>query len=110
MRIGFYIPPEKQRVGGLDLAIFTLRDALAAFGGEVSIDPVTPAGFDVIHFHGLWQPRFLTLARDCQRFKVPFVVSPHGMLEPWAYRLYRIPKSQDRSFLNRSEGKRDLLP
>ena len=109
MRIGFYIPPEKQRVGGLDLAIFTLRDALAAFGGEVSIDPVTPAGFDVIHFHGLWQPRFLTLARSCQRFKVPFVVSPHGMLEPWAWRHKWWKKWAyfhllERSFINGASG------
>lgn len=86
MRIGFYIPPEKQRVGGLDLAISALRQALEESGSEVVIDAMAPAGLDVVHFHGLWQPRFLALARACQRLKIPFVVSPHGMLEPWAWR------------------------
>jgi len=39
---------------------------------------------DMLHFHGLW----LRVGHDCakwaQRNSVPFVLSPHGMLEPWA--------------------------
>ena len=44
------------------------------------------AGPAVAHFHGLWQRNFPALARKCERRRIPYVVSPHGMLEPWARR------------------------
>lgn len=86
MRIAFYIPSEKQRVGGLDLAIRTLQGALTESGSEIAIEPVNFTGFDIVHFHGLWQRQFPKLACSCRRRGIPYVVSPHGMLEPWAWR------------------------
>lgn len=86
MRIGFYIPSEQQRIGGLDLAIRSLQKALGRFGIDVVIDPPDLDGLDVVHFHGLWQRRFLSLARSCRNHSISYVVSPHGMLEPWAWR------------------------
>jgi glycosyltransferase involved in cell wall biosynthesis len=47
---------------------------------------------DVVHFHGLWQPAFLGISASCRRAGVPYVVSPHGMLEPWAWRHKRWKK------------------
>ena len=86
MRIAFYIPSEKQRAGGLDLAIRTLKGALTGSGSDIAIDPVDFTRFDIVHFHGLWQRQFPELARSCRRRGIPYVVSPHGMLEPWAWR------------------------
>jgi len=48
---------------------------------------------DLIHSHGLWmypgwEARRLALARG-----VPLVVSPHGMLEPWAMHRSRLKKT-----------------
>lgn len=86
MRIAFYIPSEKQRAGGLDLAIRILEGAVIESGSEIAIDPVNLTRFDVVHFHGLWQRQFPELARSCRRRGIPYVVSPHGMLEPWAWR------------------------
>ncbi|MBC6960648.1 MAG: glycosyltransferase [Lautropia sp.] len=39
---------------------------------------------DVIHTHGLWEPVGHWVAKWAQRHRVPLVLQPHGMLEPWA--------------------------
>jgi glycosyltransferase involved in cell wall biosynthesis len=52
----------------------------------VEIEPTLATEFDLVHFHGLWQPRFRKLASICRQARIPYVISPHGMLEPWAWR------------------------
>ena len=88
MKIHFFEPPAVQKVGGLDAAIQSMRTALQALGHEVSInsDAIAFGENTRVHFHGLWQRNFPALARECARLGVPYVVSPHGMLEPWARR------------------------
>ncbi|HZC35540.1 MAG TPA: glycosyltransferase [Chthoniobacterales bacterium] len=109
MRIGFYIPSEQQRVGGLDLAIRSLQQALKRSGVDVVIDPSDLGGLHMVHFHGLWQRRFLSLARACRKYALPYIVSPHGMLEPWAWRHKWWKKWPyffllERAFLNSADG------
>ena len=85
----FYEPPDQKKVGGLDAAIQELGRALRASGTVVRINEPLPPGAgagDVVHFHGLWEWGHLGIARECARLGVPFVVSPHGMLEPWAWK------------------------
>ncbi len=86
MNVHFFQPPPAQRIGGLDAAIQGLRGALTRHG--VTVDEELPAGGGghVVHFHGLWQPAHARLARECVKRSLPYVVSPHGMLEPWAWR------------------------
>jgi glycosyltransferase involved in cell wall biosynthesis len=91
MTVYFYEPPMRQKVGGLDLAVRSLRSYLLASG--VPVKSETDFGSDngnadgsVIHFHGLWQPQFLKASRRCRIRNIPYVVSPHGMLEPWAWK------------------------
>ncbi len=88
MHLSFVIPPEPLRIGGLDKAIFTLKDALESDGSmRVTCDErqIHPKA-DIAHFHGLWMPQHLRAYHHCQRHAIPYVVSPHGMLEPWAFR------------------------
>lgn len=86
MKALFFSPPAHQSIGGLDAAIGSLRRALELHGIEVAGEmPARPENCTA-HFHGLWQRNFPALARACGRAGVPFVVSPHGMLEPWARR------------------------
>jgi glycosyltransferase involved in cell wall biosynthesis len=82
MKVGFYVPPARQRIGGLDQAILGLQQHLDC---SVELEPADPSACDIIHFHGLWQPRFRALAVRCESESIPYVVSPHGMLEPWAW-------------------------
>ncbi len=86
--IYFYQPPPEKRVGGLDAAILDMGRALQETGWPVRTNaPLPPAGSDaVIHFHGLWQFAHARLSRECVRRGLPSVVSPHGMLEPWAWK------------------------
>ena len=44
----------------------------------------SPQGFDLVHDHGIWLPYNWRLSRAAGRCHVPRVVSPRGMLEPWA--------------------------
>jgi len=40
-------------------------------------------GHDVIHLHGVWDPILPAAARVANAQRIPYVVTPHGMLDPW---------------------------
>lgn len=42
---------------------------------------VTP---DIVHLHGLWNMGLHRCAVICRRWKIPYVIAPRGMLEPWS--------------------------
>ena len=41
-------------------------------------------GFDLVHIHGIWSPRLHNVAKMCRAAKVPYIIAPRGMLEPWS--------------------------
>lgn len=88
MNIRFFEPPPAQKIGGLDAAISSLGAAMNRLGHPIIVNADLPSESTgaVAHFHGLWQRNFPALARECRRRGIPYIVSPHGMLEPWARR------------------------
>jgi glycosyltransferase involved in cell wall biosynthesis len=48
---------------------------------------------DVTHTHGLWQYQGVAMNRYYRRGGAPYIVSPHGMLDPWALRHSRWKKT-----------------
>ena len=94
MKLYFFEPPPAQKAGGLDAAIQSLRTAVERTGHSVLVNAELPeaGGDSAVHFHGLWQRNFPALARSCRERGIPYVVSPHGMLEPWAWRHKRWKK------------------
>ena len=40
--------------------------------------------FDVVHIHSIWLYHSLVASRLCIKHKVPYVLSPHGMLDAWS--------------------------
>jgi len=40
--------------------------------------------FDLVHIHGLWSPLLHKVAVACRKAKVPYLIAPRGMLEPWS--------------------------
>lgn len=91
---------------GLELTVLGVADAhtaedLADWGAlDVRVHaPRPPGGFgygigyartleslhaDLIHHHGLWQYHAFAGQRWCRRHARPWVISPQGMLDPWA--------------------------
>ncbi|WP_287395083.1 glycosyltransferase [Mesorhizobium sp.] len=68
------------------LAIHAARGPQAfgfAPGLGVSLDS---AGLDVVHTHGLWMYPSVAASQWATRWKKPLVISPRGMLDPWAVR------------------------
>ena len=39
---------------------------------------------DVLHLHGLWEPVIYCAAREAHKRGIPYLVAPHGMLDPWS--------------------------
>lgn len=83
MNVRFLVPPHQKQVGGIAVALEGLCQSLQRADVSVSFgrDPTTP---DVFHLHGLWNPRHSLTCLKLHRERRPFIVSPHGMLEPWA--------------------------
>jgi len=54
------------------------------------IDATAP---DLIHDHGLWLPTNVLSAVEAHRHGIPHLVSPHGMLEPWALQHRELKKT-----------------
>lgn len=51
-------------------------------GAELSAADL--AQFDIVHIHGIWSPRLHNVAKMCRAAKVPYIIAPRGMLEPWS--------------------------
>lgn len=39
---------------------------------------------DIVHIHGMWSPLLAAFAQHARCLRIPYIVSPHGMLEPWS--------------------------
>jgi len=48
---------------------------------------------EMVHLHGIWQYPTLAVHRWAKRTGRPYLISPHGMLEPWALRYSRYRKA-----------------
>jgi glycosyltransferase involved in cell wall biosynthesis len=45
---------------------------------------VAQGTFDVLHIHGTWSPILAVAAGIARARNLPYLISPHGCLEPWA--------------------------
>jgi len=94
--------------GGIDLKVMALRDDYSdddshlwkpiptrahtvlgpkAFGFAPSLLPaLLKRDIEVLHVHGLWKYPSVAANRWHRRTGLPYIVSPHGMLEPWSLR------------------------
>jgi glycosyltransferase involved in cell wall biosynthesis len=61
----------------------TKRERFLASGARRALADVVPQ-FDLIHLHGVWDPLVKAVANLALAAGKPFVLTPHGMLDPWA--------------------------
>ncbi len=86
MNIHFEELTETQRTGGIEAATRELAVHLRANGFTVSRSSEQEATSlpDCVHLHGIWSPKLAGRFLAWRKRGVPCVVSPHGMLAPWA--------------------------
>lgn len=70
------------------LSSFVQVNAISRLGELVKGVKDKDSGNTLIHNHGIWLPFNHYASITAQRFNIPLVISPRGMLEPWA-RSYR---------------------
>lgn len=39
---------------------------------------------DIVHIHGIWEPMLVRIARAARAAGTPYIISPHGMLDPYS--------------------------
>ena len=64
------------------------------------------AGAGGVHIHGLWEQSTLAAARAARSLRKPYIVSAHGMLEPWALNRSRRKKQLYAALFERSTLRR----
>ncbi len=73
---------------GVDLHIFPTHGVASLWryspGAAQELGRVI-AGVDVVHLHGLWMWPQWSAARQAARLRKPFVITSHGMLQPWMW-------------------------
>src|ERR1017187_2324570 len=86
MNIYFEELAAPQRAGGIEAVTRELVAHLRATGVNVSrsSEQVTASLPDCVHLHGIWSPQLARRFLVWGKRGVPCVVSPHGMLDPWA--------------------------
>ena len=83
-KINFVLPPSPLFAAGLKNAVDGLAQSLVNAGVTVSFGLEHDTSIDLHHFHGLWHREHSKFGSELSSRGVPFVISPHGMLEPWA--------------------------
>jgi len=87
---------------GVEVAFAALRDSGTSLPGWASFAPrfsqpafpkkIVPSAdlmdelksSDLLHSHGLWSAISLAVSSHGRRTRIPWIVSPHGMMDPWA--------------------------
>jgi glycosyltransferase involved in cell wall biosynthesis len=75
-------PASRKQWMSLPFRANPLRDEFAGLVREV----------DGVHIHGLWEASTNVAAVTARKLGIPYIVSAHGMLEPWALRNHRLRK------------------
>lgn len=86
MRVLHAIPSAKGRVGGIEVVLDFFRERFPKARMWEEPDEEAVRWAEVVHVHGVWNPAHRKVFEACMRWGVPWVISPHGMLEPWARR------------------------
>ena len=106
MKCIFAVPSLREEFGGPATLVLGLGDSLRRAGVEISyhtsdgshasygptLDPNAWTEAEVIHNFGVWTPFNHGVCALAQRIRKPYLISPLGMLEPWALSQKRLKK------------------
>jgi glycosyltransferase involved in cell wall biosynthesis len=81
------VTPTPSQLGGTEIA-----DGLILRGPETDFEAAVRSA-EVVHMHGLWQVQTRRGARAARHARIPYLITAHGMAEPWALRHKRWKKA-----------------
>lgn len=81
--------PEAERVALSDQVQLIASDGK---GIGQFFDQYQEGGVPLLHQHGIWTPFACAVSWAARRRKIPYMIAPHGMLEPWALRHHSLKK------------------
>jgi glycosyltransferase involved in cell wall biosynthesis len=87
--------PAERRVGGVDLHVYPQHAptiVAASIPLARALDRAVPQA-DVVHLHSLYLFHTWYTARLCRRHGVPYLLRPHGTLDPFLWRRHRARKA-----------------
>ena len=75
-----YFPIQRPRFWGFSIPLaMALRKAIGQF--------------DIVHIHSLYLFHGMIAAHYCRKYSVPYLIQPHGSLDPFLYKRHRLRKS-----------------
>lgn len=74
-----------------DLALVQSQGAAFRGPGRQIVNTAVAAA-DILHLHTMWSPLAGLAAREAGRRGIPYVLSPHGMLDPYSFDQKRLKK------------------
>lgn len=75
-----YFPIQHPRFWGFSIPLIrALREAIR--------------GYDIVHIHSMYLFHDIVAAHYCRKFNVPYLIRPHGTLDPFIYKRHRLRKS-----------------
>ncbi len=83
--------PTDAFVGQFPLKVHALGPAILSYGFTLKLLSFlknTRQNYDLVIVHGLWQFTSFATWRCLSKTNTPYVVFPHGMLDPWFNRAY----------------------
>jgi glycosyltransferase involved in cell wall biosynthesis len=85
-----------QNIEGVTIKRFPLQFDPAAYAFSfpfaAALKRVIPT-YDVVHINSLYKFPSTVAASYCRRYKVPYLIRPHGTLDPYHFRRHRLLKS-----------------
>lgn len=69
---------------------------------------VLSGNYDLIHCQNLWDPLYCKMAKIAREHKIPYMMTPRGCLEPWAYQGQGFIKNLKKKIAMLLYQKRDL--
>lgn len=83
--------PHMQQVRMINLpAGLTLRAIVPAKTVRILRDLLKDS--DILHLHGVWEPLVRRAATEARRLSIPYIITAHGVLDPWSLQQRRLKK------------------
>src|SRR5215204_1230715 len=83
--------PHHERVTSHRIISNGRAERFTAGAAAAELKRIVPS-MDVIHLHGIWERILKSAAGIAAGANVPYVIAPHGMLDPWSMRQRRLKK------------------